>query len=42
MENAFVLLSPQLTEARQGESKIKVVLIKFFDTQGLGASLNAF
>lgn len=30
-----MLLSAQLTKARQVESKIKVVLIKFFDTEGL-------
>jgi hypothetical protein len=35
MEDAVVLLSAQLTKARQVESKIKVVLIKFFDTEGL-------
>jgi len=35
MEDAVVLLSPQLTKARQVESKIKVVLITFFDMEGL-------
>lgn len=30
-----MLLSPQLTKARQVKSKIKVVLITFFDTEGL-------
>jgi hypothetical protein len=31
----MMLLSPLLTKARQVESKIKVVLINFFDTEGL-------
>jgi hypothetical protein len=35
MEDAVVPLSPLLTKARQVESKIKVVLIKFFDTEDL-------
>jgi len=35
MEDVVVLLSPQLTKARQVESKIQVVLKKFFDTEGL-------
>jgi len=35
MEDAVVLLSPQLTKARQVESKIQVVLKNFFYTEGL-------